>query len=355
MRGGAFRGGLILAALLALAEPAWALGPHDKAPGVLAQNTAQQSPSAPDHQGKADADDGRTASPPAYVEPLHPENDRQSSNQEGSGGLDKGFLDEATLAIAVGTLGVLIVQTLVFGLQARRLKQTIDAMKGLGDKQSADMGLSITHAETAAKAAFTSAEVAKQTLIASNRAWIEPIIEKADASLILNKFGASYALKLSFKNTGNSPAVDIRFEGWLVGRKMDNSRGLKQVSPIIPHRSKCAVSRNQTHPGIGNMLFPGEEFPSAQRYTTVELGCSMSGEELDSVSFINNGKRCVVLYAGGVVNYTFVTDKVTHQTSFLYEITFRGASCSFDIGQEIHPADNLNLSGIPEGDGRQAD
>ncbi len=250
----------------------------------------------------------------------------------------------------------LIVLTGVLALATIALVVVTGGIVWFAWRQARDMKDSIAHAETAAKAAIDSAGVAKDTLIASNRAWIEPIVEKADDSLILNKHGASYAIKITFTNTGNIPATNISYEGWLVGRKMSKSTGAGQVSPIVPHRKKCHASRNRPNPiVVGNMLCPGEEFPSAQRYTTVEIGCSMSGEELDSVSFIDNGKSCVVLYAGGAINYTFATDKETHQTSFLYEITFRGASCSFDIGQEIHPADNLTLGGIPEGDGRQAD
>lgn len=351
MRGHSVGRGLIGLALLFAMPSAFS----EEAGRQPPQHFSEQQTTTPGNQKPSANDKRGTSEFPLVVEPIPTKKTQQEADDDERERNDKRWNDRATLGIGVFTLLILALQTVVFGLQARRLRQTIDTMKGLGDKQSADMGLSITHAETAAKAAFASAEVAKQTLIANNRAWIEPTIERADASLILNKFGASYALKLSFKNTGNSPAVDIRFEGWLVGRKMDNSRGLKQVSPIIPHRSKCAVSRNKTHPGIGNMLFPEEDFPSAQGYSSVETGCSMDGDELESVSFLSNGKRCVVLYAGGAINYTFGTGNKTHQTSFLYEITFRGVSCSFDTGQEIHPADNLALGGIPEGEGRQAD
>jgi hypothetical protein len=75
---------------------------------------------------------------------------------------------------------IAFLQLIVFGLQARRLRQTIVTMKELGEKQSADMqgwiavaDKSASAAKEAADAATASAGVAKHTLIASHRAWMK--------------------------------------------------------------------------------------------------------------------------------------------------------------------------------------
>jgi hypothetical protein len=96
-----------------------------------------------------------------------------------------------------------IMQTIVFGLQAHRLKQTIEAMKKIGADQSRDMQASIAAAEK-------SADIAERTIAATQRPWISIDIG-INGDLVFDANGnAKVHLLFTLNNIGRSPATNVR-------------------------------------------------------------------------------------------------------------------------------------------------
>lgn len=102
------------------------------------------------------------------------------------------------------------LQSVVFGVQACRLKQTIDTMKDIDERQAKNVGASIAQAARAASAAEASVIVARDTLVTSQRPWVT--VDKYEIFSDLRWPGKEFALvglKLALKNIGNSPALSV--------------------------------------------------------------------------------------------------------------------------------------------------
>jgi hypothetical protein len=105
----------------------------------------------------------------------------------------------------------------------------------------------------AADAADKSADVAKDTLIATQRPWVFVKLQLGQRGLFFNMNEANLDLFFLLKNTGNSPAVAVRIEG---GPRIDvtiNDR-------IMELEQICNIARNRTqHPqDCGYTIFPGD-------------------------------------------------------------------------------------------------
>jgi hypothetical protein len=159
MRDRAFRRCLIVAALVAC------LG----LPKTIA------SPTKPDQASDAGQKD---ASNQAYQLPDFPlwwDSDQEKSTDLSEQAKEKKSADWWMVRLT-GVLGVIgLLQLTVFGLQARRLKQTIDTMDHIASRQNRDMASSI---EQAAKAAVAMQDIAKSMSVNA---------ESVIASVAINK------------------------------------------------------------------------------------------------------------------------------------------------------------------------
>lgn len=136
---------LALCAILIGTASAWGLAPHDKAVGPRAAPTVALSSDNPEKQPQTTAEhDGAPksahgkiggAAPPNSIK-VGAEDNKPTPSQNPSPGDGKGFIDEATLAIAFLTFCALVVQTVIFGLQAKRLKETIVTMNKVANDQT---------------------------------------------------------------------------------------------------------------------------------------------------------------------------------------------------------------------------
>ena len=110
------------------------------------------SPGKPDQASNAGRDD---ASNQIYQLPSFPlwwDSDQEKTNDLSEHAKEKGNADWWLVRLT-GVLGVIgLLQLAVFGLQARRLRQSIDTMRELGTQQSTDMTRSISQATRAATA-----------------------------------------------------------------------------------------------------------------------------------------------------------------------------------------------------------
>lgn len=123
-----------------------------------------------------------------------------------------------------------VVQTIVFSVQAKRLKQTIETMDRISTEQSADVRTSLAHT---ARAADAMQEIAKSmdTNAASVQATVKINQDIADRQKIVTEFQSRAYLAILFEgmveqnvstnirfeprlrivNKGSTPAANIRF------------------------------------------------------------------------------------------------------------------------------------------------
>jgi hypothetical protein len=130
MRNRALRGCLIAIALVI--APAI----HSKnVRGHSPQNLPEQQTNTSEKEKPSNPDKRGTAELPLVVRPLAAEKTQQEAEEDTRDRRDKRWYEGATLVIGVATLLILIVQAIAFFVQAWRLQQTINTMKGLGREQ----------------------------------------------------------------------------------------------------------------------------------------------------------------------------------------------------------------------------
>ncbi len=113
------------------------------------------------------------------------------------------------LTLALALVGLL--QLIVFGLQARRLRQTIDTMKKLGSQQSADTQASIAVAQMAADATTIQAkavvDVERPIIVAQNY----KLFAVKGKPFSLGTLPAHPVVSMRFQNYGRSPAEVLSY------------------------------------------------------------------------------------------------------------------------------------------------
>src|SRR3984893_16828429 len=133
------------------------------------------------------------------------------------------------------------------------MQAQLDKMKTTG-KQTEEM---IATNKSLAAAAEKAADVARQTLIAAQRAWIRTDqIGFGGGGVAIDVNGASVSVSLKITNTGNTPAIKVTPQAWLVVWKSGGP------SPWQEQQRRCGEIRGQPFATTGFTLFPGESFPS---------------------------------------------------------------------------------------------
>jgi hypothetical protein len=202
-------------------------------------------------------------------------------------------------------------------------------------------------AKEAAKAAKQSADVAKSTLISSQRAWIRA---KAGVTspLIFDQNGASTSIWFEITNVGNSPALNVTPNAWLLALTSGGPY------PWQEQQRKCGEIR-KAGSAMGFTLFPGENFPSEKGFGRWSLGINIRQEDIQKALPASVGGKYVSLYVYGCIDYTFPTDPNNHhQTGFVYELQKKGPDPISPDDGKIEAA-NLTLMDTGVGMGQQAD
>jgi hypothetical protein len=132
MRDRALRGCLIAVILVIMP----AVGANSKeVRGHPSQKLTKQQTNPAEKENPPNPDKRGTAELPLVVRPLATEKTQQEAEEDTRDRNDKRWNDRATLVIGFATLLILIVQAIAFFVQAWRLQQTINTMKGLGREQ----------------------------------------------------------------------------------------------------------------------------------------------------------------------------------------------------------------------------
>ncbi len=222
------------------------------APAPRQQNGAPQEQATPAESQPAPNQRG-TVGHPLVVQALPSPQTQEEAKRDA----EKEFRDTAsewgTLVIAGLTLVVLLLQLVVFGIQARRLKQTVETMKTIDEGQATKIQASIAQASRAAEAteklaiasasaaeaahksamaALDQADIAKAVFLASNRPWL--VVERQTQD-----FDQQWTLNPTFSywlvNYGTSPAIIRSFCDTVVilNRRVQEA-DINDLIPFLP-------------------------------------------------------------------------------------------------------------------------
>lgn len=191
-------------------------------------------------------------------------------------------------------------------------------------------------ASQAAKASERSVDVARDALVASQRAWIKRDRIFFSAPLEVRDDGLLHStVGFEFTNVGIAPALHVQMEAWL----LPVTRGR-----IPEDRALALFDEARARPvSRGFALFPGESYPRHGDHPTRD-GVQMTREEVEAACD-EHGR--LTLYLAACISYAFASDpKRYHQTSCLFEVHFTGGFITREPG-EINEADlRLEESGF---------
>ena len=156
-----------------------------------------------------------------------------------------------------------------------------------------------------------AADVARDTLIASNRAWIKRTRVYFATSLDFGPDGRVHSsVAYEFVNRGNAPALHIQMAACLLS--IDNGH-------VPERRARQFFEEERRKPIYGGFaLFPKERYPRPRDRRVLD-GVHLTKEEADRAT--DNAGR-MTLFLAACISYTFASDpKKLHQTSCLFEVT----------------------------------
>jgi hypothetical protein len=268
MRNRAVRGCVILLPLLVSAATLAKSNEPSPSPSEI-RKPEQTKPGEP--EGPAQNNQDRTAIPPLIIKEV-PAPKAQKEPAENTKEADSKTSTDWWMVWLTGILAfVASLQLIVFGLQARRLKQTIEAMKKIGADQSRDMqgwiAVAATSAEAATKAADAAMEsvaIAEKTLSVTQRPWINVHVD-IGGPLVYDINGANFTFNFILENIGNSPARNVWPEFKIV---LLNSGGIitefdvREIQiEMIEYRKKIEKSY------FGHTMLPKEKIHQQITYT----------------------------------------------------------------------------------------
>jgi hypothetical protein len=201
-------------------------------------------------------------------------------------------------------------------------------------------------ARITAKAAGKAADVAKDTLVASHRAWLRPDV--AVGQLSFNQLGAHTDVLFEMKNIGNAPALHVACYAWLV----------PMIGGAVPNgelKPRCDEIRRKPI-GWGFSLFPGQKFPNDLGLAGYSVTASLGKDDVERATIVRDGIEQIEFFVMGCVDYTFPADStVHHQTQFMFQIMRRDNYPISPAVGTIPGADLHLLSNTAGGAGRDAD
>lgn len=203
MRNRAVRGCLILLPLLVSAATlAKSNNPSPSPPEI--RKPEQPKPGEPETPAQKNQD--RTAISPLIIKEA-PTPKAQKEPAENTKETDSKTSTDWWMVWLTGILAfVASLQLIVFGLQARRLRQTIETMKKIGADQSRDMQSSIGVAKESADAARDSIKLAEDTAKRQLRAYL------CQGAATISNFGENLEpiVHVRIVNRGQTPAYNVK-------------------------------------------------------------------------------------------------------------------------------------------------
>jgi hypothetical protein len=280
-------------------------------------NLPEQQTNPSENEKPPPSDKRGTLELPLVVRSLAPEKTQQEAADDARERDDKRWNDRATLGIALFTLLILAIQTIVFGRQAIRLRQTIEAMKKIGADQSKDMqgwiavaDKSAEAAKKAADAAIESNKLSRDLSVAENRPWLSVNIIIGPRGLYFNENGANLDLIFIIKNIGKTPAVSANIVG-------HPSIDIGINERIIALEKICEEERKRRPDArsMGYTVFPDEQI-------TLDFTYPFANKDRLEIS-IEKEHGFIMPIIIGCVDYLFSFGGPDHhQSRFIYDLDY---------------------------------
>jgi hypothetical protein len=200
--------------------------------------------------------------------------------------------------------------------------------------------LQVDSAHIAAEASRTSADVAKATLVATQRPWISVNVEIAGDW----EYGSNIKAKYTMNNYGPTPAVEVYFMPGIVLWEPGGEEG-----PLLANRQREMCEYAKREMGFGNpMIVPHQEW-----IETREIGL---GKEFIQKHLKENTPRGIPPvfinpFILGCVTYRFTFDNSVHQTPYAFSMARRDTKNPSNLlGMRIDigpiPANRLALTPV---------
>jgi hypothetical protein len=180
-----------------------------------------------------------------------------------------------------------------------------------------------------------SANAAKDSLIASQRAWVKiEEIGLGGGGLAIDENGVSVAISFQITNVGNSPATNITHHAGLVV--------LASGVSLPQEQQELCDAVTKAPFGLAFALFPGEHFPANMGFGQWSLGVNAGPAEVKK-GLSGPEKKNISLFVVGCVDYTFATDPTGHhQTGFIRDLVKKIPSV-ISVDEGMVPVDKLIL------------
>ena len=161
-------------------------------------------------------------------------------------------------------------------------------------------------------AAETAAQVARDTLIASNRPWVRVNL-KLVSDIEYNETGAMVTVLLIFKNIGKSPAYNVYGRPSICATTND-----RKASNIIDEADLRDPEIRRTG-GLGYNLLPDEEAEEAYTLVLTQKEIADGGFGRSSIPGLerDGSQTHMALDIYGVIRYSDQITEKWHHTSFI--------------------------------------
>lgn len=317
----------ILVLAIALSTAAASAGdPASQPPAPRNRETSQPPQQIPDeHSNKADADQRGTESSPFVVKTVLPPKSEQEAAQDAADREEKASSDwwMELLTAAIASIG--FVQTIVFWIQAGRLKQTIRTMGTIADGQTADMQASIKQAsraaaamEIAAQGISANVETSKSIAETQREFWkiqMRAYVSVRYAITVPQNHTSKWRteIRLQIVNTGHTPAYELFYKSWCDIFPFPLPENFDFHIPNLPDQS-------------AGTLAPGQHFIIA---ASVPRVCS----EIEVADYVNGSERRIYMY--GVVIYKDVFG-CKHETRFSQSVIWFNDGSTMGVNTRRH-------------------
>ena len=320
------RGILAIALLLALcgqapAEPgSWRLEPPIPSLG----NTNQIAKPEAERRKNGPASDPKVALPEA---------DNPSAGTNKSEGFDYTSADWWVAAFTLLLAVIAVGQLIVFGMQARRLHQTVEAMKEAESRQSRDTKDLLAATKDAALAAKQFADVAEKTMALNDRPWIGFSVRLSSALTTTADVCTGRFVVLA-RNYGRRPAIRVVADhDACVG-------STAAVASLFKLKQTASRLRVEGTPSFGATIFPDTD----QKFPPYEF--AISREEIEAARLkAKDGLVGLFLVVG--ISYGLPTGGEFSFTGFIHEVWIKGQgpeSTRYDGSIGKYSAMQLNVT-----------
>jgi hypothetical protein len=210
----------------------------------------------------------------------------------------------------------------------------------------------------AANAAQQSANVARDTLVATERPWISVKMQIGPKGLSFDRDGAHLDVTIILKNSGKTPAVGVSIQGMpQLEPPVSIVHGLPIMRGIAAQDEICNAAKRQPFDlkGVGFTIFPGDTLTTNMLFG---FGNEEAVKNIIAEQSQNPNRLYYPVFVGCVDYFTTLGDDLHHQSRFYYNVgrvSTGGELMQFRYSDGDRLASELILNPWIEASGFQAD